>query len=88
VTPSLRAIARRNGWVAQLVEQRTENPRVGGSIPSPATFCESYSMRSANAGGAAGGEPDRDEGGDREGEGGDKGDGVESADFVEQAAKG
>ena len=25
------------GWVAQLVEQRTENPRVGGSIPSPAT---------------------------------------------------
>ena len=24
------------GWVAQLVEQRTENPRVGGSIPSPA----------------------------------------------------
>src|SRR3954470_15523250 len=27
----------RDGWVAQLVEQRTENPRVGGSIPSPAT---------------------------------------------------
>lgn len=26
------------GWVAQLVEQRTENPRVGGSIPSPATI--------------------------------------------------
>lgn len=25
------------GWVAQLVEQRIENPRVGGSIPSPAT---------------------------------------------------
>ncbi len=25
------------GWVAQLAEQRTENPRVGGSIPSPAT---------------------------------------------------
>ena len=25
-----------NGWVAQLVEQRTENPRVGGSIPPPA----------------------------------------------------
>ena len=23
--------------VAQLVEQRTENPRVGGSIPSPST---------------------------------------------------
>ncbi len=27
-----------HGWVAQLVEQRTENPRVGGSIPSPATI--------------------------------------------------
>ncbi len=27
-----------NGWVAQLAEQRTENPRVGGSIPSPATI--------------------------------------------------
>jgi hypothetical protein len=26
-----------NGQVAQLVEQRTENPRVGGSIPSLAT---------------------------------------------------
>lgn len=25
------------GRVAQLVEQGTENPRVGGSIPSPAT---------------------------------------------------
>ncbi len=27
-----------HGRVAQLVEQRTENPRVGGSNPSPATF--------------------------------------------------
>ena len=26
-----------NGQVAQLVEQRTENPRVGGSIPPLAT---------------------------------------------------
>ena len=25
------------GWIAQLVEQRTENPRVAGSIPAPAT---------------------------------------------------
>jgi hypothetical protein len=25
------------GWVAQLVEQRIENPRVAGSIPAPAT---------------------------------------------------
>jgi hypothetical protein len=28
----------RRGQVAQLVEQRTENPCVGGSIPSPATI--------------------------------------------------
>ena len=28
----------KNGRVAQLVEQRTENPRVGGSIPLPATI--------------------------------------------------
>jgi hypothetical protein len=27
-----------SGRVAQLVEQRTENPCVGGSIPSPATI--------------------------------------------------
>src|SRR5712691_9238643 len=26
-----------SGWVAQLAEQWTENPRVGGSIPPPAT---------------------------------------------------
>ena len=26
------------GWIAQSVEQRTENPCVGGSIPSPATI--------------------------------------------------
>ena len=32
-----RASAASNGWVAQLAEQRTENPRVGGSIPPPAT---------------------------------------------------
>jgi hypothetical protein len=25
------------GWIAQSVEQRTENPRVPGSIPGPAT---------------------------------------------------
>ena len=28
----------RDGQIAQLVEQRTENPRVGGSIPSLATI--------------------------------------------------
>ena len=32
-----RASAASNGWVAQLAEQWTENPRVGGSIPPPAT---------------------------------------------------
>ena len=26
-----------SAWVAQLVEQRTENPRVGGSNPPPGT---------------------------------------------------
>jgi hypothetical protein len=26
------------GWIAQSVEQRTENPRVPGSIPGPATI--------------------------------------------------
>jgi len=34
---------RGNGWVAQLAEQWTENPRVGGSIPPPATFSPRYS---------------------------------------------
>ena len=33
-----RHAASKNGQVAQLVEQRTENPRVGGSIPSLATI--------------------------------------------------
>ena len=32
--------SRAPGQVAQLVEQRTENPRVGGSIPSLATRCQ------------------------------------------------
>ena len=32
----------RLGQVAQLVEQRTENPRVGGSIPSLAIGTESH----------------------------------------------
>ncbi len=38
------------GWVAQLVEQRTENPRVPGSIPGPATFSASttYAAKSAS----------------------------------------
>src|SRR3954452_4169721 len=35
--PKSRIVSLRQGWVAQLVEQRTENPRVGGSIPPPAT---------------------------------------------------
>ena len=32
------AIAIGTGWVAQLAEQWTENPRVAGSIPAPATL--------------------------------------------------
>src|SRR4051794_32199185 len=31
------------GWIAQSVEQRTENPCVGGLIPSPATTFKSFS---------------------------------------------
>jgi hypothetical protein len=34
------------GWVAQLAEQWTENPRVGGSIPPPATIFDLNIMRS------------------------------------------
>src|ERR1700674_203063 len=54
VTPSKdgAVIARPIGWVAQLVEQRTENPRVGGSIPSPATLFFS-SLDARHAGGLA-----------------------------------
>ena len=33
------------GWVAQLVEQWTENPRVGGSIPPPATPFHGFNVR-------------------------------------------
>ena len=36
----------RSGWVAQLVEQWTENPRVGGSIPPPATSPEAGGQKS------------------------------------------
>jgi hypothetical protein len=35
-----------DGQVAQLVEQRTENPRVGGSIPSLATISKGGPFRS------------------------------------------
>ena len=35
------------GWVAQLAEQWTENPRVGGSIPPPATALEVRDQKSA-----------------------------------------
>ncbi len=35
----------RNAWVAQLVEQRTENPRVAGSIPAPGTRTPSRAFR-------------------------------------------
>ena len=35
---SLFKITNKIGWIAQLVEQRTENPCVEGSNPSPATI--------------------------------------------------
>jgi hypothetical protein len=37
-TDDLLFLRDKRGQVAQLVEQRTENPRVGGSIPSLATI--------------------------------------------------
>ena len=37
-------VARSYGWIAQSVEQRTENPRVPGSIPGPATKVWRYSQ--------------------------------------------
>ena len=36
-TPRRHTIGGIHGWVAQSAEQWTENPRVGGSIPPPAT---------------------------------------------------
>ncbi len=36
--PAFVCDCRSYGWVAQLAEQWTENPRVGGSIPPPATI--------------------------------------------------
>ncbi len=36
-----------NARVAQLVEQRTENPRVGGSIPSPSTIQKPWKFSEA-----------------------------------------
>src|SRR5437870_13823925 len=36
--PAFACDCRSYGWVAQLAEQWTENPRVGGSIPPPAIF--------------------------------------------------
>jgi hypothetical protein len=44
VSGGLQALLQLSGRVAQLVEQRTENPCVGGSIPSPATIFLSISM--------------------------------------------
>ena len=37
--PALRPCLQAFAWVAQLVEQRIENPRVAGSIPAPGTIC-------------------------------------------------
>ena len=45
VTATFRAL----GQVAQLVEQRTENPRVGGSIPSLATQFTTNDLRKGAA---------------------------------------
>ena len=46
----LRHLRQRLGSVAQSVEQRTENPRVGGSIPSRATIFMIYICRFSSIG--------------------------------------
>src|SRR6266516_2605210 len=43
--PAFTYDCRSYGWVAQLAEQWTENPRVGGSIPPPATFSLGFNCR-------------------------------------------
>ena len=37
--------ANKNGFLAQLVEQRTENPCVPGSIPGETTFIKYYLIK-------------------------------------------
>jgi hypothetical protein len=52
-SPEETQAALKRGQVAQLVEQRTENPRVGGSTPSLATtpsYCLTDSLTKATAG--------------------------------------
>jgi uncharacterized glyoxalase superfamily protein PhnB len=52
-TDTLISLRDKRGQVAQLVEQRTENPRVGGSIPSLATISQSpqLTLRHSQSGG-------------------------------------
>ena len=44
---SLQPQTRNNGAIAQLVEQRTENPCVPGSIPGGTTFTKRKNMKTA-----------------------------------------
>src|SRR6478672_13346534 len=46
-TPGRHTIGASHGWVAQLAEQWTENPRVAGSIPAPAILQMKYDWREA-----------------------------------------
>src|SRR6266852_9871119 len=46
--PAFACDCRSYGWVAQLAEQWTENPRVGGSIPPPAIFWSTHIEYRAN----------------------------------------
>ena len=54
IRPGARAGARLNGQVAQLVEQRTENPRVGSSILPLATISITYAIQRRHAHGKSG----------------------------------
>ena len=55
----IQIIADRDAQIAQLVEQRTENPRVVGSIPTEGTICGCSSSGRAPPcqGGGSGFEP-------------------------------
>src|SRR2546430_9257549 len=43
--PAFACDCRSYGWVAQLAEQWTENPRVGGSVSPPTTLCVFHILR-------------------------------------------
>ena len=43
-SPFAKLVVSHSGWIAQLVEQWTENPCVAGSIPAPTTSSEQQAV--------------------------------------------